>query len=53
MVYRKIQQLGEETLAKCDQTYGNQWTRFRKRFKVLDHKGRWIKYAERALELLE
>ena len=29
MVYRKIQQLEEETLAKRDQTDGNQWTRFR------------------------
>ena len=32
MVYRKIQQLEEETLAKRDQTDGNQWTRFRKWF---------------------
>ena len=29
MVYRKIQELEEETLAKRDQTDGNQWTRFR------------------------
>ena len=32
MVYRKIQQLEEETLVKRDQTDGNQWTRFRKCF---------------------
>ena len=52
MVYRKIQQLEEETLAKRDQTDGNQWTRFRECFKMLDNEERWISYAERALELL-
>ena len=48
MVYRKIQQLEEETLAKRDQTDGNQWTRFRECFKMLDNEERWISYAERA-----
>ena len=52
MVYRKIQQLEEETLAKPDQTDGNQWTRFRECFKMLHNEERWISYAERALELL-
>ena len=52
MVYRKIQQLEEETLAKGDQSDGNQWTRFRECFKMLDNEERWISYAERALELL-
>ena len=52
IVYRKIQQLEEKTLAKRDQTDGNQWTRFRECFKMLDNEERWISYAERALELL-
>ena len=52
MVYRKIQQLEAETLAKRDQPDGNQWTRFRECFKMLDNEERWISYAERALELL-
>ena len=52
MVYRKIQQLEEETLTERDQTDGNQWTRFRERFKMLDNEERWISYAERPLELL-
>ena len=42
----------KETLTKRDETDGNQWTRFRKRLEVLDDEGRWISYAERALELL-
>ena len=52
MVYRKIQQLEEETLAKRDQIDSNQWTRFRECFKMLDNEERWISYAERALKLL-
>ena len=51
MVYCKIQQLDEETLAKRDQTDGNQWTRFRECFKMVDNEEQWISYAERALEL--
>ena len=46
MVYRKIQQLEKETLAKRDQTDGNQWTRFRRRIEILDHEQQWISYAE-------
>ena len=53
MVYRKIQQLEEETLAKRDQTDGNQWTTFRRRMEMLDHEQQWISYAKRALELLD
>ena len=37
MVYRKIQQLEEETLAKRDQTDGNQWTRFIRCMEMIDH----------------
>ena len=40
MVYRKIQQLEEETLAKRDQADGNQWTRFTECLKMLDNKER-------------
>ena len=32
--------------------HGNQWTKFRKRFEVLDEEERWILYAEHALKLL-
>ena len=42
MVYRKTQQLEEETLAKRDQADGNQWTRFRRRIEMLDHEQQWI-----------
>ena len=52
MVYRKMQQLEEATLCKQDETDRNQWTRFRKCIEVLDDEERWIRYAERALELL-
>ena len=49
MIYHKIEQ---ETLAKRDRTDGNQSTRFRESFKVLDNEEQWISYTERALELL-
>ena len=52
MVYRKIQRLETEARAERDQTDGNQWTRFRKCFKMLDDEDRWISYAKLALELL-
>ena len=52
MVHRKIQQLEKETLAKQDQTDGNQWSTFRKCPEVPDDEERWIAYAERALSLL-
>ena len=52
MVYRKMQQLEEATLCKQDETDGNQWTRLRKCIEVLDDEERWIRYDERALELL-
>ena len=52
MVYRKMHQLEEATLCKQDETDGNQWTRLRKCIEVLDDEERWIRYAERALELL-
>ena len=52
MVYRRIQQLEEATLSKKDETDRNRWTKFRKRFEVLDEEERWIRYAEHALELL-
>ena len=52
MVYRKIQRLETEARAERDQTDGNQWTRFRKWFKMLDDEDRWISYAKLALELL-
>ena len=50
MVYRKIQQLEKEAPAERDQT--DQWTRFRKCFKMLDDEDCWISYAKPALELL-
>ena len=52
MVYRKIQQLEQAILSKKDETDGNQWTKYRKRFEVLAEEERWIRYAEHALELL-
>ena len=53
MVYRKIQQLEEATLSKKDETGGNQRTKFRKSFEVLDEQEWWIRYAaEHVLELL-
>ena len=52
MVYRKMQQLEEATLCKQDETDGNQWARLRKCIEVLDDEERWVRYAERALELL-
>ena len=51
MVYRKIQQFEEATLSKKDGTDRNQWTKFRKRFEVLDEEEGWIRYAKHALEL--
>ena len=52
LVFTEIYQLEEASLSKRDETDGNQWTRFRKRFEVLDEEERWIRYAEHALELL-
>ena len=52
MVYRKMKQLEEATLCKQDEADGNQWTWLRKCIEVLDDEERWIRYAERALELL-
>ena len=49
MVYRKIQQLEEETQAKQDLTDRSRW---RKSVQVLDDEERWIRYAERGLALL-
>ena len=45
MVYRKIQQLEEETQAKQDLTDRSRW---RKSVQVLDDEERWIRYAERS-----
>ena len=44
MVYRKMQQLEEATLSKKAEPYENQWTKFGKRFEVLDEEERWIRY---------
>ena len=52
LVFTEIYQLEEATLSKKDETEGNQWTKFRKRFEVLDEEEQWIRYAEHALELL-
>ena len=52
LVLTDIYQLEEATLSKKDETNGNQWTKFRKRFEVLDEEERWIRYAEHALKLL-
>ena len=52
LVFTEIYQLEEASLSKKDETDGNQWTKFRKRFEVLDEEERWIRYAEHALELL-
>ena len=52
MVHRKMLQLEKETLAKQDETDGNQWSTFRKCPEVPDDEERWIAYAERALSLL-
>ena len=41
MVYHKIQQLEKKTLAKHDQTDGNQWTTFRRHIEMLDHEQQW------------
>ena len=43
MVYRNIQQLEEATLSKRDETDGNQWKKFRKRFEVLHEEERWMR----------
>ena len=51
LVFTEIYQLKEATLSKKDETDGNQWTKFRKRFEVLDEEKCWIRYAEHALEL--
>ena len=40
MVNREIQQVDEATLSKKDETDGNQWTKFRKHFEVLDEEER-------------
>ena len=52
LVFTEIYQLEEATLSKKDETDGNQWTKFRKRFEVLEEEKCWIRYAEHALELL-
>ena len=36
LVFTEIYQLEEATLSKKDGTDGNQWTKFRKRFEVLE-----------------
>ena len=46
MVYRKIQQLEEETLAKHNQTNGNQSQGSENAFKVLDDEEWWIRFFQ-------
>ena len=52
LVFTEIYQLEEATLSKKDETDRNQWTKFGKRYEVLDEEKRWIHYAKHALELL-
>ena len=51
-MFTEIYQLEEAKLSKKDETDGNQWTKFRKRFEVLEEEKCWIRYAEHNLELL-
>ena len=52
LLFTEIYQLEEATLSKKDETEGNQWAKFRKRFEALDEDQRWLRYAEHAVELL-
>ena len=41
LVFTEIYQLEEATLSKKDEIDGNQWTKFRKRFEVLEEEKCW------------